>query len=99
MKNKIFIFLGDVGFPKLKTIDVAQLLQTKSVYVSGMVWGGNLASIQTTKWKRTSFTWSTFNLYMHIHTCICAQWHIHNEVKPKCEGKVRSKGKVKTLSG
>ena len=31
-----FYAAGDVGFPKLKTIDVAQLLQTKSVYVSGM---------------------------------------------------------------
>ncbi|XP_028402827.1 guanine nucleotide exchange factor DBS-like [Dendronephthya gigantea] len=32
-----FVGEGDVGFPKLKTIDVAQLLQTKSVYVSGGV--------------------------------------------------------------
>ncbi|XP_046852419.1 guanine nucleotide exchange factor DBS-like isoform X2 [Xenia sp. Carnegie-2017] len=30
-----FLNEGDVDFPKLKTIDVAQLLQVKSVYVSG----------------------------------------------------------------
>ena len=29
------MFLGDIDFPKLKTIDVAQLLQVKAVYVSG----------------------------------------------------------------
>ena len=32
-----YFLIGDVGFPKLKTIDVAQLLQTKSVYVSGTI--------------------------------------------------------------
>ena len=41
-KKDTYISSGDVGFPKLKTIDVAQLLQTKSVYVSGMMSGKNL---------------------------------------------------------